>query len=104
MGASLLSGGDGLVPGLGNVAPALFTALIAAARRADLPRVAALQEQIDLLGTLHEQGHWLPALKAACAHAGIGTGRPSLPLEPLDPAGRARVARLVDEYATLRPT
>jgi 4-hydroxy-tetrahydrodipicolinate synthase len=101
MGASLLCGGDGLVPGLGNVAPALFAALIQAARCADLQRVAALQEQIDRLGALHAEEHWLSALKAAVAHAGIGNGRPSLPLEPLRAASRARVAALVDRYGSL---
>ncbi|HEV8320400.1 MAG TPA: dihydrodipicolinate synthase family protein, partial [Myxococcota bacterium] len=99
MGASLLCGGDGLVPGLGNVAPALFAALIRAARGAELERVAALQEQIDSLGALHAVEHWLPALKAAAAHVGIGTGMPSLPLQPLSPESRARVAALVDRYA-----
>ena len=101
MGASLLCGGDGLVPGLGNVSPALFVALIQAARRADLQRVAALQEQIDLLGALHGEGHWLPALKGAVALAGIGNGLPSLPLQPLDAASRARVAALLERYGSL---
>ena len=101
MGASLLCGGDGLVPGLGNVAPALFAALIQAARSADLQRVATLQEQIDLLGLLHAEEHWLPALKAAASHVGIGNGRPSLPLQPLRPESRAKVAALVDRYAHL---
>lgn len=99
MGASLLCGGDGLVPGLGNVSPALFAALIRAARGAELERVAALQEQIDRLGALHAEEHWLPALKAAAAHVGIGTGAPAPPLQPLAPESRARVAALVDRYA-----
>lgn len=90
-----------VVPGLDNVAPALFVALIQAARRADLPRVVSLQEQIDLLGALHAEGHRLPCLKAACAHLGIGSDRPAMPLEPLNPGARARVATLVDRHAAV---
>jgi len=102
MGASLLMGGDGLVPGLANVAPALFVELIQAVRQTELDRVKALQEQIDQLGQLHAEDHWLPCLKAACAHIGIGNGRPSLPLQPLTAEACARVARWVDAYGTLQ--
>ena len=80
--ASLLHGGDGLVPGLANVVPALFTALREAARRGDAAEATRLQEQANELGTLHTLGHWLPALKAACAVAGIGNGLPAAPLAP----------------------
>lgn len=98
MGASLLMGGDGLVPGLANVAPALFVSFLAAARRVDLAAVRALQEQIDLLGTLHAEMHWLPALKGACAYLGIGNGRPAPPVLALTPEARARVGQIVDAY------
>ena len=60
-----------------------------------------MQEQIDLLGALHGEGHWLPALKGAVALAGIGNGIPSLPLQPLDAASRARVAALLERYGSL---
>jgi 4-hydroxy-tetrahydrodipicolinate synthase len=102
MADSLLRGGDGLVPGLGNVAPALFVALLDAVRRGDEPGVRRLQEQIDDLGTLHAVGHWLPALKSACARLGFGNGRPAPPLETLDAAGAERVATIVRRSAVLR--
>jgi dihydrodipicolinate synthase/N-acetylneuraminate lyase len=78
--ASLLQGGDGLVPGMANFAPDLFVALRQAAAIGNAASCASLQNQITDLGTLHSHGHWLPALKAACAAVGIGNGLPSLPL------------------------
>ena len=102
MADSLLRGGDGLVPGLGNVAPALFVALIDAVRRGDEATARRLQAQIDDLGTLHAEGHWLPALKSACARIGYGNGRPAPPLEALDAAGAERVAAIVSRAAVLR--
>jgi 4-hydroxy-tetrahydrodipicolinate synthase len=99
---SLLLGGDGLVPGLGNVAPALFVALLDAVRQGDEPAARRLQAQIDDLGTLHAAGHWLPALKSACARIGFGNGRPAPPLEALDAAGAACVAAIVGRAAVLR--
>ncbi|MGH7319975.1 MAG: dihydrodipicolinate synthase family protein, partial [Candidatus Rokuibacteriota bacterium] len=68
--ASLLLGGDGLVPGLANVAPALLVALRQAAARDDAAACARLQGEVTDLSALYEEGHWLPALKAACAALG----------------------------------
>ncbi len=70
--ASLLQGGDGLVPGMANFVPGLFVALLDAARRGDAVTCARLEADITDLGTLHEQSHWLPALKAACSLVGLG--------------------------------
>jgi dihydrodipicolinate synthase/N-acetylneuraminate lyase len=78
--ASLLQGGDGLVPGMSNYVPALFVALRRAAAVHDLKACVELQEQITALGVLHTHGHWLPALKAACEFLGLGNGIPSPPL------------------------
>ena len=80
--ASLLLKADGLVPGMANFAPALFVALHRAAVKDDVVACASLQEQITDLCTLHTHGHWLPALKAACAMLGLGNGIPSPPLLP----------------------
>lgn len=93
--ASLLQGADGLVPGLGNVAPALFVALRDAARRGDAAACARLQEKIEDLATLHEHGHWLPALKAACALLGIGTGVPAAPLVRVSGTERRAIAAIL---------
>ena len=80
--ASLLQGGDGLVPGMANLVAALFVALRRAAAMGNAATCATLQAQITDLCALHSHGHWLPALKAACAAVGIGNGLPSLPLAP----------------------
>jgi 4-hydroxy-tetrahydrodipicolinate synthase len=80
--ASLRMGGDGLVPGLANVVPALLVELRLAASRDDGAACTRLQGAVLDLCAIHEIGHWLPALKAACAMIGIGSGMPALPLVP----------------------
>jgi dihydrodipicolinate synthase/N-acetylneuraminate lyase len=99
--ASLLHGGDGLVPGLANVAPALYVALREAAAKGEAEVCARFQTAILDLATLHEQGHWLPALKAACALLGLGTGQPALPLAPCDESQRAAIAVILRRHALL---
>jgi len=99
--ASLLHGGDGLVPGLANVAPALFVTLREAAAKGDAAACAGLQEAIADLTTLYAQGHWLPALKAACALLGIGTGTPAAPLVPATAADRDAVAAILRRHALI---
>ena len=49
---------------------------VARGARGDAPAAAPLQDQATSLARLYEQGHWLPALKAACAHVGLGNARP----------------------------
>jgi dihydrodipicolinate synthase/N-acetylneuraminate lyase len=89
--ASLLQGGDGLVPGMANFAPALFANLTRAAKAGDVATCARLQEQISDLCPLHSHGHWLSALKAACAMLGLGNGIPSYPLVPATDAERQAI-------------
>jgi 4-hydroxy-tetrahydrodipicolinate synthase len=99
--ASLLQGGDGLVPGLANVAPALFVALREAAAKGDAAACARHQETIGDLASLHAEGHWLSALKAACALLGLGNGVPALPLAPASAAERAAIAAILRRHALL---
>jgi 4-hydroxy-tetrahydrodipicolinate synthase len=101
--ASLLQGGDGMVPGLANVAPDLFVALGAAADRGAADECAELQRRIARLAALYRQGPWLAALKAACALRGIGNGRPAPPLAPAAPADREAVRALLREASALDP-
>ena len=95
--ASLLQGGDGMVPGLANVAPALFVALLAAADRGEAAECARLQTRISRLAHLYRQGPWLDALKAACAALGLGNGRPAAPLVAAAPSDRRAVEALLEE-------
>lgn len=96
--ASLLQGGDGLVPGLANVAPALHVALHRAAARADVATCVRLQEELEDLALLYGHGHWLPALKAACALLGVGAGMPALPLDAAGDAERSAVATVLRRH------
>jgi len=81
MGPSLQHGGDGLIPGLANVAPALFTALRHAAAAEDAPACRQLQQKIVALKEIERDG-WLPGLMGACAILGIGNGVPPMPYAP----------------------
>jgi 4-hydroxy-tetrahydrodipicolinate synthase len=93
--ASLRLGGDGLVPGLANVVPALFVELRLAASRGDVATCTRIQAVIIELCAIHEIGHWLPALKAACAMIGIGAGIPALPLVASTEAQRREIATVL---------
>jgi 4-hydroxy-tetrahydrodipicolinate synthase len=96
--ASLRLGGDGLVPGLANVVPALLVELRAAAARGDGAACTRLHQAVVDLCAIYEVGHFLPALKAACAMLGIGTGVPSPPLLPATEADRRAIAAVLGRH------
>jgi 4-hydroxy-tetrahydrodipicolinate synthase len=96
--ASLRLGGDGLVPGLANVVPALFVELRLAASRGDAAAATRIQAAIIDLCAIHEVGHWLPALKTACAMVGIGAGVPALPLVASTEAQRRDIAAVLGRH------
>jgi 4-hydroxy-tetrahydrodipicolinate synthase len=100
--ASLLQGADGLVPGMANFVPRLFVSLHQAAMQGDAPTCVKLQATITDLTTLHGHGHWLPALKAACALVGLGNGRPSPPLSPASDEHRHAIATILRRHQVLR--
>jgi 4-hydroxy-tetrahydrodipicolinate synthase len=96
--ASLRLGGDGLVPGLANLVPALMVELREAAARGDGAACTRVQGAILDLCSIYEVGHWLPALKAACAMMGIGSGVPGLPLEPATETERRAIAGVLARH------
>ena len=96
--ASLLLGADGLVPGMANFAPALFVDLHRAAAKGDAAACARSQEAITDLCALHTHGHWLPALKAACAMLGLGNGVPSPPLLPATEEQRRAIRAILARH------
>jgi dihydrodipicolinate synthase/N-acetylneuraminate lyase len=59
---------------------------------------ARLQAAITDLGVLHTHGHWLPALKAACAFCGLGNGIPSPPLAPATEEQRQAIAAILTRH------
>jgi dihydrodipicolinate synthase/N-acetylneuraminate lyase len=101
--ASLTQGADGLVPGMANFVPRLFVSLHEAASKGDAVTLADLQRQISDLTSLHGHGHWLPALKAACALVGIGNGIPSPPLAPATDEHRQAIAAILRRHHLLPP-
>ena len=86
------------MPCMANFAPALFVSLHRAAAAGDAAACARLQEQITDLCALHTHGHWLPALKAACAMLGLGNGTPSPPLLPASAAERQAIAAILTRH------
>jgi 4-hydroxy-tetrahydrodipicolinate synthase len=84
--ASLLLGADGLIPGLGNVAPRVMVALLNAARERDLATCQRLHNDIFELTGMYTQKAGLPGLYAACALLGLAR---NVPAEPWAPVGEA---------------
>lgn len=96
--SSLLLGCDGLVPGMANFAPSLFVALHGAAAVGDAAACATIQAEITDLWTLHAQGHWLTALKGACALLGLGNGIPTWPLLPAGADQRRAIQAILERH------
>jgi 4-hydroxy-tetrahydrodipicolinate synthase len=65
---NLLAGGDGLIGGLSNIAPALLVGQFEAVRRGDLGAVAEIQKRVNILMGLYAVGQpFVGAIKAAVA-------------------------------------
>lgn len=96
--SSLLLGCDGLVPGMANFAPSLFVALHRAATVGDVAACATIQAEITDLWTLHTQGHWLTALKAACSLLRLGNGIPTPPLLPASTDQRHAIRAILERH------
>ncbi len=101
MAACLLMGGDGVIAGLANVAPRLFVDLVHAAARGDVVTSRQLQERIADLWTVFTPGTTLPALYAACAALGLGSGRPAPPWRPADAEEQRRITAILRRQGLL---
>lgn len=95
--ASLWLGGDGIISGLANIAPALLQQIAAAVRDGDRALAIEAQRAATTLAQVFDQGYWLSALKATLADLGIGKGRTAAPLPECTPAQRANIHRLLLE-------
>jgi 4-hydroxy-tetrahydrodipicolinate synthase len=69
--ASLLLGADGLIPGLGNVAPRLMADLVRAGHAGDVATCQRLHGQIFALTGMYTGKAGLAGLYAACARLGL---------------------------------
>lgn len=92
---ALLAGADGLVPGLGNLAPRLFVRMFAAARAGDADAAMALQADAEALWAVHSHSFWLEGLKYAAAELGFGSGALASRGATLSDTGRAAISRIV---------
>ena len=96
---SLLAGADGIVPGLGNLAPALFRQifdLVQAQREAE---ALAVQAHIDQLWTLHTHDYWLVCLKYAASVLGFGSGQTCGHTAHLTDDARQQIEALIHNIA-----
>ncbi|QNP55261.1 dihydrodipicolinate synthase family protein [Tessaracoccus defluvii] len=106
--ANLLMGVDGVVPGLGNVAPAGYVQLYDAARRGDWATAVTWQDRLeeffdivyadpDLVGPAQAIG----GFKAAMTRRGVlSSWRTCAPQRPLSTEAVAKINELTDSYVT----
>lgn len=99
---TLQCGADGVVPSSGNLAPHLWSELVAHARAGRWPEALALQSRLDALTHVYQNGRSLAqsmaALKAAMAARRL-CGPAVLP--PLATCGDAEQAHVAEELASL---
>lgn len=97
--ASLLMGADGLVPGLGNLAPELCMQLLRSAQAGDIKTSRQLQARLTGLEGIYDVGSKaIAGLKAAMTLTGWGTPWPIQPNTPVDDQGIARVREILAQY------
>jgi len=97
---SVRLGGHGGVNGGSNVFPKLFTSMYAAAIAEDVPRIAALQEQIDALQAIYRVGKYassyLKGLKCALSIKGLCSDHMSEPFNHFFEPERKKVAAVLE--------
>lgn len=92
---ALLAGADGLVSGLANLAPDVFTQMVCASAVGDKATVVASQDRINALWQLHTHGFWLECLKYAASLLGFGSGNLCCPRETLSMPERDAIQRVL---------
>jgi dihydrodipicolinate synthase/N-acetylneuraminate lyase len=100
---SVLAGADGIVPGLGNLVPGLFTDLFSAAVQGDAITATAIQDSINALWTLHTSAYWLVGLKYAASLMGFGSGRTSGFVDDLTVEQQSQIRALVEQASVAKP-
>lgn len=94
--ATMRAGAVGLVPLLANYEPKTLVAAYEAGVSGDFEKLAKAQERINFLVTQFLQGLtcWVSGVKYGVSTLGIGSGRPVLPLEPLNDEQKKRIDAL----------
>ncbi len=101
MGACMLLGADGLVPGLANVAPRYLVDMVQAGKRGDVQACKDLQTKVTDVYTLFSHGRSLAALTAAVSVLGFGTGRPAEPYVKPDSAQLDAISAILRRHGLL---
>ena len=100
---NLLAGGDGLIGGLSNVAPALFVDLYNACMKKDFDTVKVLQTKVCILMGLYDISQpFVASIKTAASIAGLNTGcTMRKPAEELDSEQIGRVREILNSINIL---
>jgi dihydrodipicolinate synthase/N-acetylneuraminate lyase len=96
--ASLLLGADGLIPGLGNVAPRVMVDLVRAARANDVAACQRLHGQIFELTGMYTQKAGLAGLYAACALLGLARNVPAEPWAPVSDSDMPAIEAVLRQH------
>ncbi|MDQ6670480.1 MAG: dihydrodipicolinate synthase family protein [Chloroflexota bacterium] len=98
--ASLLLGADGLIPGLGNIAPRVMVGLVNAARQKDLAACQRLHSEIVDLTRMYARAG-IPGLYAACSLAGLVRNVPAQPWVAVESAELAGIQAILAKHDLL---
>jgi 4-hydroxy-tetrahydrodipicolinate synthase len=99
--ASLLLGADGLIPGLGNVAPRVMVDLVNAARAGDVATCQRLHGEIFDLTSMYTQKLGLAGLYAACAVLGLARNVVAEPWVAVEGADLAAIQAILGAHELL---
>ena len=93
----LQAGAAGIVPGCGNIVPAVFIQAFEAAERSDWTEVAHIHREIMRIRAPLVTGgpSWLSGIKYAASLMGSGSGKAMSPLEPVSPLQKQDIERLL---------
>ncbi len=95
MGDSLRLGGDGLVPGLANVAPEVFVGLVRAIREGDQGAAERAERTIRELVAIYSIAPGFAAMKAAASLFGVCSRVTSAPFEGATDEQTERIAEVL---------
>ena len=100
---NVLSGGDGCIAGLSNLAPEVTSAWVRAIEKGDLREVAAIQRRVDRLMDVYSVGTpFVPYIKRAMQLRGLGVGAVStFPLPAPTPEDDRRLTEILKDGGLL---